>query len=102
MRDAYPDLMKNVIEKTVIKDTSQQKEELKVLLQAQQHNVASALAVIVDNDKHLHCFFCPECSPVPHERIIAKSTKDGIKIHAVSCKALKTISLESLLEAHWQ
>ena len=29
-------------------------------------------------------------------------TKDGIKIHAVSCKALKTISLESLLEAHWQ
>ena len=102
MRDAYPDLMKNVIEKTVIKDTSQQKEELKVQLQAQQQNTTSSLAVIVDNDKHLHCFFCPECHPAPHERIIAKSTKAGIKIHAVSCKALKTISLESLLEAHWQ
>ena len=102
VRDAYPDLMKNAVEKTVIKDVSQQKDELKVQLQAQQQNTTSPLAVIVDNDKHLHCFFCPECHPTPHERIIAKSTKDGIKIHAVSCKALKTISLDSLLEAHWQ
>jgi (p)ppGpp synthase/HD superfamily hydrolase len=34
------------------------------------------------------------------EKIIAKSSKEGIKIHTMFCKALKTISYSSLLEAH--
>lgn len=48
----------------------------------------------------MHCFFCPECKPTPQSKIIAKSTQDGIKIHATNCKALKTISLDALMEAH--
>lgn len=56
--------------------------------------------IVVDGDKFLHCFFCPECKPNPQTKIIAKSTQDGIKIHTTSCKALKTISLDALMEAH--
>ena len=48
----------------------------------------------------MHCFFCPECKPTPQTKIISKSTQDGIKIHTTTCKALKTISLDSLMEAH--
>lgn len=48
----------------------------------------------------MHCLFCPECKPTPQTKIIAKSTQDGIKIHTTTCKALKTISLDSLMEAH--
>lgn len=100
VRDAYPDLIKKDIEKTVIKDSDQQKQEL-------QHQVLSSeqsspSMVVVDNDKHLNCFFCPECQPNVQQKIIAKSTKLGIKIHNINCKALKTISLDALLEAHWK
>ncbi|MDO4713524.1 MAG: hypothetical protein Q4B28_02505 [bacterium] len=100
MRDAYPDLIKKDIEKTIIKDSDQQKQELKhQVLGAEQ---SSPLMVVVDNDKHLSCFFCPECKPTPNQKIIAKSSKLGIKIHNTDCKALKTISLDALLEAHWK
>jgi (p)ppGpp synthase/HD superfamily hydrolase len=44
--------------------------------------------------------FCPECKPRPEERIIAKTGKDGIKIHTLKCRAIKTMSLLRLLEAH--
>lgn len=98
VREVYPDLLKSLAEKTVIKDASDQKNELKSQLTHQQHH--NAPGVVVDNDKHLHCFFCPECKPTAPEKIIAKSTKFGIKIHAIHCKALKTIGLDSLLEAH--
>ena len=54
----------------------------------------------MDNDKHLHCILCPECQPCPGDKIIAKSGKEGIKIHTMRCKALKTLSYVSLLEAH--
>jgi (p)ppGpp synthase/HD superfamily hydrolase len=56
--------------------------------------------VIIDNDKLLHCVFCPECNPTPWDKIIGKSGRDGIKIHTLTCKALKTLSYSSLLEAH--
>lgn len=100
IRDAYPDLLKNQAETTVVKDSDLQKELLKQQVKSVQQ--IFPLSVIVDNNQHLTCFFCPECQPVFGDKIIAKSTKDGIKIHSISCKALKTISLDSLLEAHWK
>ncbi len=96
VRAAYPDLLKNVVEKSVIKDSDELKEDLKYEIK----NLTSS-SVVVDNDKHLNCSFCPECQPKSEHKIIAKSTKEGIKIHTMDCKALKTVSFDSLLEAHW-
>lgn len=61
-------------------------------------------SVIVDQDQRLNYYFCPECKPQPWQRIIAKTWKDGIKIHALDCRAVRTISFEKFLEAHreWQ
>lgn len=97
VRLAYPDLLKNVVEKSIIKDTG----ELKDTLKHEIKNQNSTFSVIVDNDKHLNCTFCPECHPKLGDKIIAKSTRQWIKVHTMHCKALKTISFDSLLEAHW-
>lgn len=61
-------------------------------------------SVIVDGDQRLNYYFCPECKPQPWQRIIAKTWRDGIKIHALNCRAIKTISFEKFMEAHreWQ
>ncbi len=59
------------------------------------------LAVIVDNDPLIHYYFCPECEPKLGEKIIAKTGRDGIIIHSIHCVAMKTISFDKLLEAHW-
>jgi len=58
--------------------------------------------VLVDLDKQINYTFCAECSPTRWDKIIAKTGKDGIKIHKISCKAMKTISFQRLLEAHRQ
>lgn len=57
--------------------------------------------IIVDNNTFLNCTFCPECKPKTEDKVIAKSSKFGLKIHKMDCKALKTISFDNLLEAHW-
>ncbi len=57
--------------------------------------------IIVDLDKHINYKLCPECNPQPNDQIIARTGKDGIKIHTTSCKAIKTINFNKLLEAHW-
>lgn len=61
-------------------------------------------SVIVDGDQRLNYYFCPECKPQPWQRIIAKTWRDGIKIHTLDCRAIKTISFEKFMEAHreWQ
>jgi len=61
----------------------------------------TSLNVIVDNNRLLNCTFCPECKPEVNDKIIAKSSKFWMKIHKMDCKALKTISFDNLLEAHW-
>ena len=38
--------------------------------------------------------------PKPGERVIARSGKDGIKIHTLSCKALATVSYDKLIKAY--
>ena len=57
--------------------------------------------VIVDGDSLLNYYFCPECKPHFDDRIIAKTGRDGIKIHTLDCRSMKTVSFDKLLEAHW-
>ena len=56
--------------------------------------------IIIDDDKLINYYLCPECRPPPPQKIIAKTGKDGIKVHNLNCRALKTISPNKLLEAH--
>ena len=100
VRAAYPDLRKETQWKTLISDTSQFEKELKAEVTSSITWKASSTDVIVDNDKLLHCVFCPECNPKYWDKIIWKSGREGIKIHTLKCKALKTLSYSSLLEAH--
>jgi len=58
--------------------------------------------VILDEDKTMNYTFCNECNPDHSKKIIAKTGKTGIKIHTLECKALKTISFDKLMEAHWR
>jgi (p)ppGpp synthase/HD superfamily hydrolase len=48
----------------------------------------------------LGVLICPECKPKIWEGIIAKSNKEWIKIHLLTCKALNSIIADKLLEAH--
>ncbi len=57
--------------------------------------------VIIDEHKIANFSLCPECRPTTQDKIIAKTDKQGIKIHKVSCVAMKTVNFERLLEAHW-
>jgi GTP pyrophosphokinase len=56
--------------------------------------------VVVDGDSLLNYYFCPECKPSLGDRIIAKTGRDGIKIHTLSCRSMKTVGFDKLLEAH--
>lgn len=42
---------------------------------------------------------CAQCCPQHPQRIIAKTGRDGIRIHALNCKAIQSISLEKLVKA---
>ncbi len=98
VRDAYPDLLKNVVEKSIIKDVDDQTESLKQEL----NPLEIKERVIVDGNNYLSYTLCPECKPTPQDKIIAKSSKNGIKIHDLDCSGLRTIAFDSLLEAHWE
>jgi GTP pyrophosphokinase len=100
VRAAYPDLKRETQWKSLLTDANLLQKELKSeIISAISSDVKSS-DVIVDNDKLLHCMFCPECNPAIWDKIIAKSGRDWIKIHTLKCKALKTLSYSSLLEAH--
>lgn len=75
---------------------SKKKEAATLLIKPGPH------AVIVDGDKTMEVLFCPECAPQPTMSIIARSWKDGIKVHSMWCEALTTIDPTKLIEAHWQ
>lgn len=57
--------------------------------------------VVIDGWLRLGYFMCPECRAQVGDRIIARSWKDGIKIHRLDCVAISSVSPERLLEAHW-
>ena len=76
----------------------QEKEKKKAM---QVVHTPLAETIIVDGDMSIGYFFCPECRPAVGAKIIARSGKDGIKIHRMNCVALQSISYNKLLEAHW-
>ena len=100
VRAAYPDLQREMQWKTLITDASALQKDLKSEITSAISWDVKSSDVIVDNDKLLHCVFCPECKPSIWDKIIAKSGREWIKIHTLKCKALKTLSYSSLLEAH--
>lgn len=100
VRAAYPNLKKETQGKTLITDATTLQKELKSEITSAISWDVKSSDVIVDNDKLLHCVFCPECKPSPWDKIIGKSGREWIKIHTLKCKALKTLSYSSLLEAH--
>lgn len=58
--------------------------------------------IIIDGNKLIKYFFCPECNAKMWEKIIAKITKEWIKIHKIDCVAMKSLNFDKMLEAHWQ
>jgi hypothetical protein len=70
--------------------------------QLQQIKDAAIARILIDGDHLSNYTLCKECNPTFHDKVIAKSGRDGIKVHKVECKSLKTISFEKLLEAHWE
>ncbi|HMS91010.1 MAG TPA: RelA/SpoT family protein [Candidatus Absconditabacterales bacterium] len=98
-KENYSQLIKSVYPKEVLAYQTHAHMGAKIT-QNDPHEHTSTLPVVVDGDTLINYYFCPECQPKPGEKIIAKTGKDGIKIHAVHCKGIKTISFDKLLEAH--
>ena len=55
--------------------------------------------VIIDDSSLFEYQFCQLCSPKPYEKIIARSWKDGLKIHTLLCNSLKTVHFNKLIKA---
>ncbi len=89
IKEFYPkqfSSQKNQIQKAIPSSLKQEGEEFS--------------SVIVDGDQLLNYFFCHDCKPQIGEKLIAKTGRDGIKIHSINCRALKTIVFDKLMEAH--
>lgn len=87
------DLIDQLSIQSVRQVNKQKRETVSVLTEVQN-------VVIVDIDKKLDVIHCPECKPHANHHIIARSGKDGIKIHTLTCSALQTVDVSKLLEAH--
>lgn len=56
--------------------------------------------VLIDGDMRLEVILCQSCKPVHGMKIIAKSDKEGMKIHGLACRGLQTVNYQKLYEAH--
>lgn len=56
--------------------------------------------VVIDDSQLFEYELCPQCLPQGRDKIIARSGKDGFKIHSLQCKALQTVALDKLIKAH--
>jgi len=97
-KETYSHLIKSVYPKEV---AAQKEQFVTRPFEKQVKDSPDTLAVIVDGDTLINYYFCHECKPKPGEKIIAKTGRDGIRIHAVGCRGMKTITFDKLLEAHW-
>lgn len=99
-KETYSQLIKSVYPKEF---SIQKQQSVPIVKSYEQdlHHLKEPFSVIVDSDMLINYYFCPECKPKMEDKIIAKSGRDGIIIHAVDCRATKTISFDKLLEAHW-
>jgi (p)ppGpp synthase/HD superfamily hydrolase len=96
IKQVYADYFEsfNALEIQQIRD-NQQKNKLKRILQD------TGPRILVDGDIKVEVLLCPECNPQPGTPIIAKSGKDGMKIHTLGCSALQTVHYNKLYKAHW-
>jgi GTP diphosphokinase / guanosine-3',5'-bis(diphosphate) 3'-diphosphatase len=95
IKDTYPDA-EFVTQAEKTKRAQQHKELTKSIVW-----VMSDQWILIDWNSINDLTLCPECLPKLWTKIIGKSWKDWIKIHTLSCSALKTIEYKKLLEAHW-
>jgi len=79
---------------------SSNKEEAKENIENIEKEVREQ--IIIDNSSLFKYSLCPECKPQKWDKIIWKVSDDWVKIHKTSCKALKSVNFQKLIEAHWQ
>lgn len=93
---------KNTYNQLIKSAYPKQRDSLKKInkIPAPKKIIKEEIEIIIDSDKSLNYKLCKECSPKAWDKIIAKTWKDWIRIHALNCKSLKTISFDKLLEAH--
>ncbi len=98
-KENYSHFIKSIYPKEI---AAQQHETLiwSKLTEKEIQTSKETLAVVVDGDTLINYYYCPECKPKPWEKIIAKTGRDGIRIHTVDCRGIKTVSFDKLLEAH--
>lgn len=58
--------------------------------------------ILIDDSSLFSYELCSLCHPNYPKKIIAKTGREGIKIHILDCKAIKSISLEKLIKARWE
>ncbi len=98
-KETYSQLIKSVYPKEFAAQREQAYTGPK-LVETDLKEFKENLSVIVDGDELINYYFCHECKPKPGNKIIAKTGRDGIRIHEVGCRGIKTISFDKLLEAH--
>lgn len=58
------------------------------------------IQIIIDDQALVPHELCPLCRPKTWQKIIAKTGKEGIKVHTMHCKALSTVSYDKLIKAY--
>lgn len=89
-------------EVSVIEKKLYEKKKISNTIETLKKNVLVSSTIIIDHDKELVTDLCKQCTPDTWDKIIAKSDKWMMKIHVVSCWAVKDIKSDKLFEAHWK
>gem|GEM_PF-3566446 len=71
IKEFYPQAWKKISSPSIAKSTKETLVEKKV---------------IIDENKELSYSLCDMCKPLHSDKIIARSSKDGIKIHNIHCR----------------
>ena len=79
-KDNYSQFIKSVYPKEITAQKKQIYTAPKLV-----EDLKETLSVIVDGDTLINYYFCHECKPTPGDKIIAKTGRDGIRIHVVHC-----------------
>lgn len=61
---------------------------------------STELQIIIDDQAMVSHELCPLCRPKSGQKVIAKTGKEGIKIHTMHCRALSTVSYDKLIKAY--
>jgi guanosine-3',5'-bis(diphosphate) 3'-pyrophosphohydrolase len=103
----FTQLMHKIFDKSVslsklVKDVYHDKLidlQTQILQPKKEQTSSPSMSLRIDGMKHLSYTLCPECNPKPGDHIIAKTAKTAMKIHTITCKALKTVDYHKLYSA---